>query len=191
MYGLVRTVAPSVEPVTAQEALDHLRLDAVTEYNLIEALVTAAREHVEQVTARALITQTWQLTLDAFPTVIRPPRPRLQSASSLQYVDTNGTTQTLATSEYRVDTQQEPGRITEAFGQFWPSTRDVTGAVTLTYVAGYGDAPSDVPQPIKQAMLLLIGSWYEQRQSTADREQVEHPFAVNSLLWPYRDMSWM
>jgi uncharacterized phiE125 gp8 family phage protein len=59
--------------------------------------------------------------------------------------------------------------------------------VTVTYVAGYGPAGDDVPAAIRHAMLLLIGHWYEHRESVVvGGNPVQVPLAVQALLRPYR-----
>src|SRR4030067_860491 len=84
----------------------------------------------------ALITQTWELYLDAFPAwEIRVPKPTLQSITSIVYTDTDGILQTLAGSMYLVDNKSEPGRITPAFGEVWPVTRAQINAVIVRFVA--------------------------------------------------------
>lgn len=166
-YGLTRTVAPTAEPVSLAEAKNHLRVDTdlTADDSLIGVLIQAARERVESWLGQALITQTWQLTLDAFPVwELELPRPPLIAVSSVQYVDGNGTTQTLSSTLYRVDSASRPARIEPAYGQIWPSTRDVSNAAIVTYTAGYGAAGSAVPAAIRQAMLLAIGHWYRNRE---------------------------
>jgi uncharacterized phiE125 gp8 family phage protein len=142
--GLTLITPPDGEPVVATEAIDHLRLEADTEEDaLIASLVTSAREIIETQTGRALITQTWELTLDRFPcgtvgygaswvrtTQIQLPKPPIQSVTSVKYIDTDGVLQTLASTEYTVDTTSMRGRIVPAWGKVWPSTRDVINAVT-------------------------------------------------------------
>jgi len=178
---------PSVEPVSLAEAKAHCRVEHDEDDTLISALIPAAREHVEAVTKRVLITQEWTWKLDAFPCQFNMPKPPLQSVESITYVDSAGNTQTLDAAEYRVDNDCEPGRITEAYDASWPTTRLVTNAVTVAFTAGYGQAGTDVPQPIRQAILLLIGHWYENRESVAVGVSVaELPQAVEALLSPYR-----
>lgn len=126
-------------------------------------LIKAARTAAERITRRAIVTQTWDLILDNFPGwEIGIPKPTLQSISSITYVDTDGATQTLAASQYRVDTSSEPARITPAYGLVWPVTRTQTEAVTIRFVAGYG-AASSVPDGIKHWMLLRIKHFYDNR----------------------------
>jgi len=90
--------------------------------------------------------------------VIRLARPPLQAVLSVQYVDGGGTLQTMPPADYQVDAAQTPGRIGPAHGKVWPVTRLQLAAITIMYRAGYGTA-DDVPDDIKEAMLLLISHW--------------------------------
>ena len=178
--------APAEEPVTVTEAKAHLRVDDTNSDTLITSLIVAAREYAETFTRRALITQTWDWIADGFPGTIVLPLPRLVSVTSITYIDSDGNSQTLAASTYTVDTDSEPGRIVPAFGKSWPVTRAVFNAVTVRFVAGYGAAAA-VPQTIKQAMLLLIGHWYDHREAVAHAQTVvEVPMAVDTLLFAKR-----
>lgn len=183
---LTLVTAPATEPVTLAEAKAHLRVDVADDDTLIAALIVAAREHAERFTHRALITQTWDWSVDGFPAIIVLPKPRLVSVTSITYMDSVGNSQTLAVSNYTVDGKSEPGRIVPAFGNQWPVTQGVINAVTVRFVAGYGDA-SAVPQGIKQAMLLMVGHWYDHREAVAHAQTVvEVPMAVDMLLMGHR-----
>lgn len=179
------------EPVSRSAALLHLRVDHDDDDPLIEALIAAARQHVENVTWRALVTQTLELTLDAWPSGdrIELPRPPLQSVTSVKYIDSAGVEATFAASNYHVVTRGEPGRIVLAYGASWPSvTLRTAGAITVRYVAGYGLATA-VPEMLKQAILLLVGHWYENREATviaAGTVATELPLAVASILEQYK-----
>lgn len=186
--ALVLVTPPAQEPVPLAEAKAHLRVDTADDDALIQALIVAAREHVEHIIRRALVTQTWDLILDAFPAdEIMLPRPPLQSVSSITYRLQDGTVVTLDPANYVVDTKSEPGRVVLAPGRSWPSDPlYAAGAVTVRYVAGYGD-PAAVPVAIKQAILLLVGHWYENREAVAvGHTVIQLPMTVDALLWPYR-----
>ena len=105
----------------------------------------------------------------------------------IAYYDTNDTEYFI--DVYFVDTKSEPGRIVLNSGNSWPSTtlRPANG-VCITFIAGYGDAATDVPKKIKQAMLLLIGHYYENREAvlSTGMNAVTVPLAVDSLLWQNR-----
>jgi uncharacterized phiE125 gp8 family phage protein len=176
--------APTSEPITTQEAKDHLRITTTDDDTLISAMIVAVREYVENVTSRALITQTWDIFYDQFAEV-ELPKPPLQSITTIKYIDTDGVQQTVSASVYTVDTDSDPGRVYLAYNQSWPGIRGINHAVEIRIVAGYGTA-SAVPQPIKHAMLLMIGHLYENREATAPLTISEIPMAVDALLAPYR-----
>ena len=200
--SLTRTTDATTEPITTGEVKAHLRIDDNASDDYLNALISAARQHIEERIGRAIITQTWTLKLDRFPGAERDasgsciggritmPRPRLQSVSSIAYVDTDGTTQTLSSLLYQVDSSSEPGRIAPAYGQSWPTTREQMGAVTVVFVCGYGSTAAYVPTSIIQAMKLLIGSWYESREATLiGTISSTLDFTLDALLGPYRETS--
>lgn len=182
--SLERTVDASAEIVTLEEAKDHLRVDSTAEDELIEALIRAARMAIEERTSRATVTQTWVMTLDAFPdeAEIRLPRPPLASVSSVQYVDANGDTQTFSPSNYSVVTRSLPGAIRLVYNATWPTTRAQPNAVTITYVAG--TAASAVPAPMVHAAKLIVGDLFRSRESVMLEQPSTNP-TVEMLLAPY------
>ncbi len=154
--------APTTEPVSSTEAKLHLKVDDTADDNLISALIKAARMLCEAFQGRGYITQTWELTLDAFPEspFELPPAP-LASVVSIKYTDSGGTEYTMDPGDYVIDTSAEPGRVALADGVSWPSV-DLypVGGVKIRYTVGGASAPANV----KQAILLTIGGWYEDRQ---------------------------
>lgn len=176
--------AASTEPVTLDEAKLHLGIDGTDSDALITALIQAAREYAETFTRRKFMTTTLTQKLDEFADEMRLRRPPLVSAT-IAYIDADGDSQTLSSATYTVDTSVEPGRILLAYGQSWPSVRDQANAITVTYVAGYGDA-GDVPEGIKAAIKLLVGHWFANREAVADGRLTAVPLAVESLLWQFR-----
>lgn len=163
--GLRLTTAPTVNPVSLQEAKNHLAIvneDFDTE---IDLLVKAATELAQNHTGRAFITQSYTWTLDGFPCKLLVPRPRLQSVTHIKYVDdSTGVLTTLDSSEYRVSSYNEPATIEPAWNESWPTPRPVSESVEVEFVAGYGAGPEHVPANIKAAILLIAGEWFEHRE---------------------------
>ncbi len=208
--GIVRITDAATEPVALAGAKVHLRVDAgfTDDDALITALIAATRQSAEDDTHRALITQTWRLSLDDFPRacssiasysvvdgrvgqrndiqVIRVPQPPLQSVTSIKYIDTSGAQQTLDPSAYVVDADAFPGRILPAYGTTWPSVRCGPNAVVIEFKAGYGDTADKVPPPITAAMLLAIGDLYRNRESQIVGATITDNPTVKALLGPYR-----
>lgn len=178
---------PAFEPVTLDEAKAHLRVEITDDDDLISRLITAAREDAEEWQGRAYITQTLRLTLDRFPWGDGPiwlPRPPVQSVTQIAYVDSAGVQQIVDPSIYRVDTAHEPARIVPDTDQSWPDDELApVAAVTVDYVAGYGDVGADVPAAIRQAILLILGHLYENREDVViGRSVIRIPMASQHLL---------
>jgi uncharacterized phiE125 gp8 family phage protein len=188
---LTLVTGPEIEPVSIGDVCNHSRIDIGDDDVLIEQLIKAAREQAESITNRALITQTWKLTLNAFPGngygPIRIPKPPLQSIDSVTYLDTNGTLQSLTdspTSSWIVETG-EPTIMVPDYDVTWPSTYDVPDAVNITFTAGYGDAAEDVPAAIRQWIMVFVAGMYEYREYAYDRPMQQHTF-IDRLLDSYR-----
>lgn len=188
--ALTLVTGPAEQILLVDMAKDHLRVDIADDDVLIAGLVRTAREMVETITRRALLTQTWDWVFDAFPSenTMVLPLPPLQSVTSITYVDTDGNSDTVSSADYIVDTDSEPGRIVLKTDSTWPATTlRAANGVTVRFVAGYGDAVTDVPWPIQQALLLLVGHWYENREATVAVGNIQRiPFGIEALLWPYR-----
>ena len=171
------TTEPTVEPVNLVDAKLNLRVDCDADDALITALIVAARRWCEDYENRAYITQTITARTFWLPDQIILPRPLLQSVTSVTYVDQAGDTQTLSSALYDVDIVREPGQITRAFNATYPTVRGDVNGVTIVYVAGYGDASTDVPQETIQAIQIMIAYYYTDRMG-----ENPIPDAVKNLL---------
>jgi uncharacterized phiE125 gp8 family phage protein len=172
------------ELLSLDEIKIHLRMDSDEQDSLLAHLLTTARMFVEQYTGLSLVKQTWKYVLDRFPTekvFLTLPHPPLQSVTSFSYIDTKGETQYLIEgTDFVVDHFSQPARIAPLF--LWPETGRPFNAVTLEYISGW----DEVPAPMKHAMLLLIGHWFEHRESVTNGMFQELPMSIDSLLIPYR-----
>lgn len=182
--GLKLITAPTTEPISLAEVKSQLRIDSTTEDTYLGTLITAAREYCEMFQNRAYITQIWELTLDGWPCFpLKIPMPPLINVTSIKYFDTTDVETLWVDTNYYVDTDSEPGRIGLGYSIVLPTTTlRSLNAIKIQYVAGYG-AADDVPQRTKQAILLLIGHMYENRETVSPVDLKEIPFAVSSLLW--------
>jgi hypothetical protein len=191
MAGLTLVTPPTHEPLEVVEAKEYLRVTGSAEDRLIATLIREARQQFDGPMAwfsRALITQTWLLTLDQFPQIwtgmwpyadphLYPPKPGitnvrqdsivvplppLQSVTSITYLDNTGSQQVLDPATYVVDTKSEPGEIYPIYGTVWPVTQYMPNAVSVTFVAGYGNAPT-VPEAIKVWMKQVVAYRYDNR----------------------------
>lgn len=181
--------SPDNEPLTLAEIKTHCRVDDTDDDDYLFGLIIAARRYAEEYTRRAFIRQTWRMKLQTFDNVIEIPKPPLLSIDSFTYLDTNGNDQAVAASIYYVDTDSIPGAIRLSYGQAWPEHRRQQDAITITYQAGYGDVPSDVPAELRHGVKLLVAHWYEQREESVIGSglNVHHiPLGLKSLLGMHR-----
>lgn len=198
--SLARTVAPAENFLTDQRVWDHLRVDlsgSPAEPD-DKAMISLYRDGVQAhldgwdgILGRAIVTQTWEMKLRSFPlrtdriygdVRMLIPLPPLQSVSSITYIDADGVTQTLASSEYTVIVGSNA--VVPAYGKTWPGTRDVPEAVTVTFVAGYGTA-DDVPDGIVSAGLLMVGDSYDVRRTEYVGVSIQRSDRVMDILNPY------
>lgn len=163
---------PSVEPITLSEAKNYLKVESsyTDDDSLITAIITSVRQYIETYLSTKLITQTIEEKFDYIDVKDYQMRQNfnlgvhpVQSVTSFVYLDSDGNSQTWSSDEYVVDTHRPVARIGIRNGYTWPSIQDEINALTITYVAGYGDAGSDVPGQILQAMRYLIAAYYENR----------------------------
>lgn len=184
--------APTVEPMAVAEIKSQLRIDVAEDDPLLVRYIRAAREEIERRCRprRALISQTWQYIADRWPSgdTLELEVVPLISVSSIVYIDEDGGQATLSASSYLVDTYSEIGRIRLKTGESWPSVtlRELNG-ISVEFLAGYGTTAGSVPETLRQALALLVGHWYENREaSMAGAISREIPMAVSSLLRPYQ-----
>lgn len=158
---------PAAEPVTLAEAKAFLRVDGTDEDAFITTLITAARLHVEGTTGRALIAQSWRVVLSDWPEdrAVKLPVGPVISLSAITVFDEQGDPTELALAQFQPETDVAPARI------FLPSTiegqpviRERAG-IEIDYTAGYGTDGSEVPEDLRQAVLSLIGYWFEHRDA--------------------------
>lgn len=202
--------APAADAVTDAELYDHLRVTlegspaAPTDETYIQAIKAAAIAYVDGaggILNRALVTQTWTLHLDRFPTLqwapgmgfrefdakIELPLPPLVSVESVKYYDTAGSLQTLSASVYTVITRQrQRSFIVLTPNQSWPSVQVRPAAVQVKYNAGYGAANTDVPADLRQAILQMAAHWYEHRLPVeVGMTSAEVPFTAAAIFDKY------
>jgi len=167
--GLRRTVEPAISAIEFEDAVKQVELpsDDTTHTRHLERIIAAAVADVERHTRRALITQTWRISLREFKPRIYLPRPPLQSITSIQYTEADGTVMTLSPSLYQVTLDASPAYVEPAFGQSWPSIRSETvEPVVITYVAGYGDDAEYIPSQFQNAIYELVAFRFMNRGDT-------------------------
>lgn len=175
---------PAIEPLTLAEAKSFLRVEHDADDDLIGVLMKAARCEVESATRRALITQGWRIALDCWPAsgrIVSPASP-LRAVTVARVRDAGGDASALDLSAFTLDTVSSPGVIEFDRGLVTEPGQKIAG-IEIEITAGYGETSASVPEPLRQAMRLLIARYYEQRDRIADDKL---PDTVAALIAPYR-----
>lgn len=171
---LVTVTAAATEPITLAEAKAHLRITHSADDTMIGALVSAAREAVEMNTGRALAAAEYRWASDdAIDSAMRLPLWPLDAVSAVSYEDADGARVLLDASAYAVDADRATVVLTPPSGG---------SALSVTFTV----APTNIPAPLKAAILLLVGDLYENAEATIVGTIVADNPTVDRLLYPYR-----
>lgn len=162
------------EPVSVQEAKAHLRVFHSRDDEMIERLIVAAREAAEQFTNRSLVAASYRWVRDGFESRFVLPLWPVAAIDAVTYLDDDDARQTVAVDDYSFDADRLSLRPVDG----WPSGTEVNVEFTTD--------PGDVPQAIKQAILLMVGDLYEQSNATIVGAAPARNPAIDYLLWPYR-----
>lgn len=180
---------PTAEPVTLQEAKAHLVVEHTEDDYLISLMIVSARKHIEQRCGRVIVRQKWRLFFDYSMHSFELWPPMAQEVEQIQYLDGDGATQTLSSSVYTVDIPRQ--QVYLAYGQSWVSTRFVRNAIWADVWSGYYKLSSpidqlvDIPQDIKNAILILIAEMYEHRTVNVIGQTVAGLGTFDALVQPH------
>ena len=187
--------AATTEPVTLAEGRSHLRIEAFgsplahPDDAQISMMIRSAREWCEKYTGRAFASQTIEMAIDDFPdNEIELPLTPATAITYVQYADLTGNIQTVNSSLYALDDYSKPNWVILTSGSLWPKTNGGANNVKIRMVVG--ESPTTIPYSVKSAILLLLGSLYENRQEDlqgSSRTTFNSlPLGVYNLLQPYR-----
>ncbi len=173
-YSLIEVTPAANEPLSVADAKAWMRVETDADDVLITGLVRAARQYVEKITGRKLVSSVWQQAMDRFPllpnsqfapgnpNVLQPVLNNLWpinpaawaiflmqnpviSVDSVTYFDGSGNLQTMPSSDWILDNASRQARLTPATGSYWPVCQFRTGAVTIQFTCGYAAAVGAMP----------------------------------------------
>ncbi len=195
MHRPVRVTPPAIQPVTLAEAKLHLRVDHDDEDALISNLIQAATGHLDGWTGilgHCLVEQVWRQDHDRFARELAIPLGPVISVQTVTWRDPAGLLNTVPSTAYDLCVDLAgSARIRFDPDYHFPTDLHESRAVAITCKAGYAndDGPpvrSTVPDPLKVAILLLVGHWYQNREAVSAAGMAPLPFAVEALIAPYR-----
>ena len=204
---LVRNTLPASEPITLEEAKLYLKVEYNDDDNLINSLIKACREEVEEYTGLILISQTWTVYMNNFPqndnaiwwngirdlpvdfynksSRIELPKRPVQMVNFIKTYSDSDVATTIPSSDYQVSTYSSPnpykGVISLRDGKTWPTfTRNQDG-IEIEFMCGFG-SPGNVPENIKQSIKQLLAFKYE------NRGDYDFSKSVKMLLARYKEL---
>ena len=189
--GTIRRLSqPETEPISTGEAKSHLRLPSTftNDDANIDRLVKSARDHVERYTGRFWATAQFIWTV---PTVVAEvfgtnqirftmPKPYVSAIDEIGYLDADDVSQILSTSSIDFDQERQKVAIPNTLGGHdW--------SIKFTAGPDIGLSAAEIwPDAILQAMYLLIGDAYVNRQARVQQSNINENPAVIELMHDYR-----
>ena len=173
--------------ITTSEAKAHLKVDTTADDTLIGNLIAAAVQSAEAFTNRFFLTTQIIQYGDKWEDISYLFKSKVSLVVDVKYYDKDNSLQTLSTDIWLSDIKHQPARIGLKPDKDFPQLAHRINAVEAKYKVGYGDTAGDVPQGIKQAVLLTIGNWYQNRQEViVGRIATELPKSAQYLLEQYK-----
>ncbi len=179
---------PAMEPVSLAEAKAWLREDTTDEDQLIQTLLVSARLTLESWTRRFFITQGWRLVCDRWPL----PKGRNQTidiafapflaVTAIRIYDTDDIATVLSPTTYHCGVGDQGGRI--LFDNAPPAPGRAINGLEIDFTVGFGSTPTQIPEPLRRAILLLVAHWREHRGD--DNALMTFPPSALTLCAPYR-----
>ncbi|MBV7394559.1 head-tail connector protein [Mameliella sediminis] len=189
---LEQLTPPAAEVLTSADVTlrAQLRLEPgeTDEDGLIDAQAAAARVYVEGYTRRALLPQSWRLTLAGFPACeIALPLAPVIEIEAVRYTQADGSLAALDPGAFRLMRIAGRHHAAPAFGAAWPASAQ-GGEVQIDFRAGYTDAAA-IPAPILQAMRLTAAHYFRHREGVEKGDLAALPLGAADLLAPFRVFS--
>lgn len=182
MDRLLSLVSGPAQLAVAQSlAKAHLRLEAdfAEDDTIIDFYTEAAQNVAQERLSKQLITQTWDESLASASGKVYLSKAPVQSLVSVKYYDSDNVQQTATLSDFTLVASDDWAYVD---CDSWPQAYDRADAITIQYVAGYGDAVSDVPAEIRQAILLLLGQYDGVRENATEATFTEIPAGFDALI---------
>jgi len=182
---LTLLIPPSAKAVSLDAVKRHLRIETADDDTYLDDLIDACTAHLEQVSGRKLIHQTWRQYFDCAPGsgAYRLDVEPVQAVTDMRVYDDEGAAITVSPLSMELDAVSSPPRL--HLSETLSTGKDFNG-IEIDIVAGYGETSIDIPDALRRALLLLIAHAYEFRgavplgQQPADERQ-----GFRTLLAPF------
>lgn len=181
-----RIVAPLVRAVSLEEVKRHLRIETSDDDEYLNDLIDTAIMHLELVSGLKLITQSWRQFLDSKPLsgMIKLEVGPVREISEARYYDAEGAPKLISANAMLLDAISAPPRLLISENI---STRPAPNGIEIDIVCGFGDSPTDIPDSLRRALLLLVSHNFEFRGAVPIGQMpASEPHGFRTLLAPFR-----
>lgn len=180
-----RLSAPAALAITLADAKLNLRIDGDELDALVQAWILGVTDHAEHLMGRAILHQSWRLTLDDFADAIALPRPPLLVVQAVRVRDTDGSWRVLPPERYTVDTGRDPARLywVRHPALPWSVPRPGPSVLQIDCLCGHGADASATPPSIRLYLLAKLAEQFD-AASRPERNSVT-PSYIDRLLDPY------
>ncbi len=182
----ILTSPPALEPVALAEAKAHLRIGHDDEDALISTLIVTARRQIETQTGLKLIEQGWSFFRDDWPEtgIVTLPLAPLIAIGDVRTFGDDDVAATIDPSHYYVDAVSRPPRLMLRGSRVWARPGRIGNGIEIELTVGFGPSATDVPEDLRQALLQLVGHWYESRGTGSEPRM---PLTVSAIIERYRE----
>ncbi len=179
MAGIKQTVAPTISPITLEEAKEHMYISITEDDALIQAMIDTSTKITENYTGLQLNDATYVQALDNWEDIITFLVNPIKSITSIEYYDTDNALQTLAITDFILDNYTIPNRLIKEENISLPDVKDRPNAILITFVAGL----TTIDEPLKSYIKLEVASFYENREmfSALKQNALPNRFGIRLL----------
>jgi uncharacterized phiE125 gp8 family phage protein len=185
--------APVNPVVTTADMKTFMEITYADDDTLIGGFVTVATKLIEEYLNRALITQTLIAYYKSYAGIVDLPHSPIQSVTTVTQVSSDNTSTNLTANQDYYVKGVDDKYLEFAGNTYLPNGHSVRDILTdfdlkVTYVAGYGDDSTDIPEPIVDAVKRLVLRLYDYRDSNTSMGIDLLPMDVKILLEPYKNI---
>lgn len=179
------SVNPTQLPISLATAKAHLRVDHSDDDTYITALIWSASRTIEDYTKKALSDTEYKQTMDGFPKKyieLLIGHDVDLTIQNIQFYREDGTLTIIEATRYNLDDSFNPGRIYWVSDFDPPKQNKDKKQVIVNFRSGNDISNNALPYSVQQALLLLIGHYYENRMAVVNTMNRELPMGVDYLL---------
>jgi len=165
IYSPYIVIEPPVRmPISISELKNFLSLDECDNQTeaMLKLIILSVARYFEKYTGRTLINTKYRTFREYFNCYLLLKRSKFQELTLFQYLINNVFT-TVDPSIYQITEEVNYSSIWSWKNNSFPSTDCVKQAIKIEFIAGYGEKEKDIPEDVRQALLMHANYLYANR----------------------------